>query len=99
MSTTPNNGAAAPMTTEQSLAIFEKVGGPAFPAEWTLPDNSQITCPGMTLQDWFAGQAIAGMFAVCERDERDWPDAANLAANAYRYANAMLAERAKAGGQ
>lgn len=36
-------------------------GGPAFPfaAEYGHP----AACGGMTLRDWFAGQALAGMMA------------------------------------
>lgn len=51
---------------------------------------------GMTLRDWFAGQALAGPVAVlahhCAEHERDFasPEAA---AAAYRIADAMLAER------
>ena len=26
------------------------------------------------LRDWFAGQAIVGMFAVCDVDQASWPD-------------------------
>lgn len=39
-------------------------GGPAFPT----PDNSAwdgpARTPGMTLRDWFAGQALAGIMAA-----------------------------------
>ena len=53
---------------------------------------------GMTLRDWFAGQALAGMMAnestpfsadVAEVDPHD------IAEAAYHLADAMLAERAK----
>ena len=40
-------------------------GGPAFP----VPGNP-ATMPGMTLRDWFAGQAMAGMSTL--KDERVW---------------------------
>ena len=43
---------------------------------------------GMTLRDWFAGQAMAG---IC-RGGVDFP---KDAARAYRIADAMLAERMK----
>lgn len=65
-------------------------GGPAFPIT-----GEPFWREGMSLRDWFAGRALAGMFAVCEKDESNWPDATNIAANAYRYADAMLAERAR----
>jgi hypothetical protein len=43
--------------------------------------------PGMTLRDWFAGQALAGI--ACD----ETPETAAEAA--YRFADAMLAERSK----
>jgi hypothetical protein len=61
-------------------------GGPAFP-----DDRFQA---GMSLRDWFAGQALAGAlqnyttskFGCTEKE---------VAVGAYRYANAMLAARLK----
>lgn len=47
--------------------------------------------PGMSLRDWFAGQALAGMYAA--GDDELAPGIA--AAAAYRLADAMLKERAK----
>jgi hypothetical protein len=41
-------------------------GGPAFPFEFTEGSPADVTPPerlthtGMTLRDWFAGQALAG---------------------------------------
>lgn len=55
-------------------------GEPAFPAEAVLHNK------GMTLRDWFAGQALAGMV----------PDTArNKAEAAYIIADAMLAACSK----
>ena len=44
----------------------------------------------MTLRDWFAGQALAGMldFKTAEIEEEEW-----LAHLAYGIADAMIAER------
>jgi hypothetical protein len=80
-------------------------GGPAFP---TLGDEFIQTPgggmspksaygfegnPGMTLRDWFAGQALAGQLGgVCANY---WPGEETLAKGAYEIADAMLAERAK----
>lgn len=50
---------------------------------------------GMTLRDWFAGQALAvigGMYAEGATEIRDHLEVANMA---YTLADAMLAERAK----
>lgn len=63
-------------------------GGPAFPE---VCGGSII--PGMTLRDYFAGQALAGMMANAE----SWSvSSEKLAGYAYSAADAMLAERDKA---
>lgn len=46
--------------------------------------------PGIRLRDYFAGQALAGLSV-----ERARSEAPELAADAYIFADAMLAERAK----
>jgi len=69
-----------------------ETGGPAFP--FTERDGNgehYHSHGGMTLRDWFAGQALAGMLAS-EGDEGGYqPDVA--ADRAYRVADAMLAAR------
>lgn len=68
-----------------------KNGGPAFPQnEWSHSGGDGRE--GMSLRDWFAGQALAGMLAN-QRGGLD-PIAAH-AEHAYLYADAMLAEREK----
>ena len=63
-------------------------GGPAFPC-----DQDPLHCyPGMTLRDWFAGQALS--FCLAEfggnaDDQRQYAEAA------YQIADAMLKERDK----
>lgn len=64
----------------------DKTGGPAFPP--TDYGN------GMTLRDWFAGQALGGFLAAFAGDGVQFPADRNAAKNAYDYADAMLAERA-----
>ena len=70
-------------------------GGPAFP----VPTGSGFV-EGMTLRDYFAGQALIGYMLDCSAayssDQRD--EAASIpeyAREAYRIADAMLAEREK----
>jgi hypothetical protein len=58
-------------------------GGPAFPFDGYYGETY-----GMTLRDWFAGQALAGLTA-----DPDMPGAARCAALAYAYADAMLRAR------
>lgn len=80
-------------------------GGPAFPFgtrvtsenyqgdEMVLESNQA----GMSLRDWFAGHAMA---AIIGRPITDYPDGetpslSEVADDAFRYADAMIAERSK----
>lgn len=70
-------------------------GGPAFPRpastdEHTEPCNHYLDQQGMSLRDWFAGQALAGI-----KPEPSCWTPADLAARAYVIADAMIAERNK----
>lgn len=66
-----------------------KDGGPAFPV--VAPTDFQFVEVGMSLRDWFAGQALVG-FIACPHGEGA---ASDFAEWSYQYADAMLAERAK----
>lgn len=63
---------------------------PENPFAFPCNPNVFSSDPGMTLRDWYAGQALAGLSAAVQvvSPER----AAQLA---YEAADAMLAERAK----
>lgn len=73
----------------------------AFPSGW--PDHGLEPAGGMTLRDWFAGQALAGMLSDSDNVRRHYEilkanrngrTLRTVAANiAYEYADAMLAER------
>jgi hypothetical protein len=73
-------------------------GGPAFPAPAGV---SHITLQGMTLRDWFAGQALSGIRELqgnyvsdSDQERRTAERRAVWAAEAaYRYADAMLGQR------
>jgi hypothetical protein len=69
-------------------------GGPAFPfgqiSEITGQPINGYFAPGMTLRDWFAGQALAGMGVECTSDEFCHSSVAECA---YAYADAMLRAR------
>ena len=78
-----------------------QTGGPAYPggvnSVYTHLDAGEPTNPGMTLRDWFAGQASAGAAADAKyswgkncKDGAAW-----CAAWCYEVADAMLAERDK----
>jgi hypothetical protein len=63
-------------------------GGPAFPTiKWDAPQ-------GMSLRDWFAGQALMGLIAGRNYD-MSTPHVVDRAGDAYTIADAMIAEREK----
>ena len=58
-------------------------GGTAYPFA--------LNCPGMSLRDWFAGQALAGL---CTKENCLHPeDLKNLSQKSYEIANAMIEKR------
>lgn len=63
--------------------MAKETGGPAFPIEV----NSEMTCLGMTLRDYFAAKALPECIGWGEPDE--------ICAKAYEYADAMLKAREK----
>ena len=67
-------------------------GGTAFPVALKVIGNEIATefQPGMSLRDYFAGNALAGMLSSGTSDECS-PQV--LAQAAYLYADAMIAER------
>jgi hypothetical protein len=68
------------------MEVNMKDGGSAFPA---VADDFYEK--GMTLRDYFAGQALAGLYAgEGLRHTPDW-----YTTEAYKAADAMLAEREK----
>lgn len=66
-------------------------GGPAFPVIALNDPNHPASVPGMSLRDWFAGQALAGLVT---RNESTTPE--KWAAACYILADAMLAQRSAA---
>ncbi len=80
--TTNGHGEAAVTdgAVQADLAPSVVPNPPAFPVMPGVPANGRI---GMTLRDWFAGQALAGLLAR-------GPAKAELA---YTYADAMLKAR------
>lgn len=63
----------------------DTTGGPAFPAGLAIGDRAKLE-GGMTLRDYFAGQAL---IACRNHSNEDW-----LAERAYKIADAMLKARA-----
>jgi len=77
------------------MSTTPKNGGPAFPLREEFHDHT-----GMTLRDWFAGQAIQNSYLLYDDAyERTVSDEtyAEAACNAYRIADAMIAARGKGG--
>ncbi len=70
---------------------IEAEGGPAFSYACGNPTDGGDLWPGMTLRDWFAGQALAGIATEpCgKRKPSEW------ARFAYETADEMLASRAQ----
>lgn len=77
-------------------------GGPAFPKPLDPYPNAQgmeSGTHGMSLRDWFAGQALTGIMVMISAGKHELPDPKGpkgCAFEAYRLADAMLAERTKA---
>ena len=83
---------------------FKDNGGPAFPIVYTTVDDVK---PGLSLRDYFAAKAMQGYLAAdidtvactsndaesVERERQQYAD--GVAKAAYRFADAMLRERAK----
>ena len=73
-------------------------GGSAFPLQTEYLDGVLYPAvPGMSLRDWFAGQALAGLMTYSQASGApSIEDVQALYAKAsYGYADAMLAERNK----
>lgn len=65
-------------------------GGPAFPV--TLDHRGCVGAYGMSLRDWFAGQAMPSLLTAAINSEAQ-PGKAKIARDCYDVADAMLAAR------
>jgi hypothetical protein len=76
------------------MSTTPKDGGPAFPnAGVVYNDTTVYPRQGMTLRDWFAGQALAGMIGTLS-SEKDWN---MVGLHCYNAADKMIAAREKGG--
>jgi hypothetical protein len=69
-------------------------GGPAFPSDY-IPGTA--TTPGMSLRDWFAGNALNGIL-MNYTTERFGISEKSIADHAYKLADALLVSREGKGG-
>jgi len=86
---------------------YKEVGGPAFPQSSrpvyrATEQGTEVVCTGMTLRDWFAGQALVGMCANLDdalrahrNKEPDIRVDVLVSELAYAIAGKMLKERSK----
>ena len=72
-----------------------KDGGAAFAAMGVGPAGDIYHEHGMSLRDWFAGQAFVGMLSARSFLSNNEVDGDMLVATAFAFADAMLAERSK----
>jgi len=72
-------------------------GGPAFPCEsYGLKNGKETTVPaqGMTLRDWFAGQALNGYLASWNDEiPNEFFEPDYVAGRVYEFADAMIKAR------
>ena len=75
----------------------EKNGGRAFAGIAVGPSGDIYQQTGMTLRDWFAGQAMAAMIGrpITDYPEGEAPGFDDIAVDAFRYADAMIATRTR----
>lgn len=79
-------------------------GGPAYPGGYMVDEKDRgpvaVYAPGMSLRDWFAGQAMAAYLShpatFCSDPSGLGELLRALSAASYQAADAMLAERAEA---
>ena len=74
--------------------LTQKNGGPAYPTYYHPTEG--FDREGMTLRDWFAGQAMAGILSGNPSTTINQDDLVKvLSVSAYGIADAMLAQREK----
>ena len=65
----------------KNIPAFPSLGNIGYNSDWQTED-------GMTLRDYFAGQALAGLSQLARNDEPD-----NMANYCYMIADAMMGRR------
>jgi hypothetical protein len=79
--------------------MSKETGGAAFPRPHKIIDANhehfKMGTDGLTIRDYFAGQALAGNLASFNGTTCKYPSFEQFAIDAYAQADAMLAERSK----
>lgn len=74
-------------------------GGPAFARPSVDPKGKafdwEIGSEGMSLRDWFAGQALVGYLAMHAAQDASGPPPTMASEWSYKFADAMIAAREK----
>ncbi len=75
-------------------------GGPAFPQNYIDRGNGMTPSyafgeGGISIRDWFAGQALIGWLASFAGDSAPHIKSSDIAAECYDFADAVLKERSK----
>ena len=84
-------------TEKEKMEVYEMTkdnGGQAFPNTHTNSNGVNVGWhgkEGMTLRDYFAGQALIGLVSSPKAHVKQ----GKFAKQAYQYADAMIAERSK----
>lgn len=76
----------------------KKDGGPAFARPMTIAPHGSVvgqSQSGMSMRDWFAGQALAGCDIIYHDSDNYMELYRGYAQRAYEMADAMLAEKRK----
>ena len=71
-------------------------GGPAFPIAGFIGDDGnfiEMPIQGMSLRDWFAGQAMSAILISLKEQGIQKDDIPNMAGDCYLCADAMLRKR------
>ena len=77
--------------------MSKKDGGPAFPTPFGCGDQEPERS-GMSLRDWFAGQAMTGKIQAIRGGYWDARHMKQAAEACYKIADAMIAERENSNG-
>lgn len=81
------------MTFQERKEFIKRSGGLAFPRPADEYSGGAGQEDGMTLRDWFAGQALVGLLSFSPGEGTEQMSAKAAAIDAFAFADAMLARR------